>query len=178
MKHGIAIVGANGSGKTTLGKCLARALGYKHMDIEYYYFGDAPDSYTKSRSKDEALAHLAADIDRCDEFVLSAVNGDLGRAINEMYICVVYIKADRDVRLKRVKKRSFEKFGARMLEGGDLYESENSFFDFVATRTMDSTDQWLKSVTCPVIYVDGTLPISQNVDILQKKIAPILSKRK
>lgn len=34
MSSGILICGANGSGKTTLGSELAKALNYKHMDIE------------------------------------------------------------------------------------------------------------------------------------------------
>lgn len=36
--HGIIIFGANGSGKTTLGRELAGLLGFRHMDIEDYYF--------------------------------------------------------------------------------------------------------------------------------------------
>lgn len=38
---GIAIVGGNGSGKTTIGRELANLIGYKHMDIEDYYFSSS-----------------------------------------------------------------------------------------------------------------------------------------
>ena len=45
------------------------------------------------------------------------------------------LEVPRDVRLQRVKKRSFQKFGSRMLlGGGDLYEREEKFFRFVECR--------------------------------------------
>ncbi len=36
--------------------------------------------------------------------------------------------------MQRVKKRSFQKFGNRMLSGGDLYEQEEKFFRLVESR--------------------------------------------
>ena len=36
--------------------------------------------------------------------------------------------------MQRVKNRSFQKFGNRMLPGGDLYEQEEEFFEFVKSR--------------------------------------------
>ncbi len=44
------------------------------------------------------------------------------------------IEAPRDLRLHRVRERSFRRFGARMLTDGDLYEQEEAFFRFVASR--------------------------------------------
>ena len=41
---------------------------------------------------------------------------------------VVLIDVPKDIRIKRVKNRSFQKFGNRMLAGGDLYEKENVFW--------------------------------------------------
>ena len=55
MPEGIIICGGNGSGKTTLGRELAAAIGYKHMDIEDYYFMEADIPYSKSRARDEVI---------------------------------------------------------------------------------------------------------------------------
>lgn len=35
----------------------------------------------------------------------------------------------KEIRIQRVKSRSFQKFGKRILLGGDLYEKEKQFFD-------------------------------------------------
>lgn len=171
MSHGIAIVGANGSGKTTLGKHLADLLGYKHMDAEEYSFKDSAIPYTNSRTKEEVLELLSADMKKYDRFILSAVNCDFGDDINAMYDCIIYIKAPLKIRLDRIKKRSANKFGRRVLKGGDLYEQEQKFYDFVSSRTMDKTDTWLQSMTCPVICVDGTEPIASNAKRLKENIA-------
>ena len=170
LYHGIAIVGANGSGKTTLGKHLADLMGYKHMDVEAYYFKASTIPYINPRTKEEVQELMIADIKKYNNFVLSSVNCDYGREINSLYNYVIYIKAPLDIRLERVKKRSVDKFGIRVLEGGDMYEQEQKFFKFVASRTMDKTDAWLQSIECPVIYIDGTETITNNAEMLKEKI--------
>ena len=85
MYHGIAIAGGNGSGKTTLGRQLSDMLGYKHMDIEDYYFRDSVIPYADSRTREEVLALLSADIKKYSRFILSSVNCDYGNTINAMY---------------------------------------------------------------------------------------------
>lgn len=171
MIHGIAVVGANGSGKTTLGGYLADLLGYQHMDIEDYYFKKSVIPYADPRTREEVKELLLADMKKYDRFVLSAVNGDFGNEINALYGCVVYIKAPLEIRLERVKQRAVDKFGSRVLKGGDMYEQEQDFFEFVSVRTMDKTDEWLQRMECPVIYVDGTEPIAHNAIKIERFIA-------
>lgn len=168
--YGIAIVGANGSGKTTLGKELAKYLGYKHMDIENYSFNSSPIPYTNPRPQKEIKKFLLKDIHQYKRFILSSCNGDLGNKINAFYKYIIYIKVPLDIRMERVKNRAYKQFGNRILKGGDLYEQEQKFFKFVETWTMDKTDLWLKTQTCPIIYLDGTKSIEQNLKILKDKI--------
>ena len=170
MRHGIAIVGANGSGKTTLGKYLANLLGYTHMDVEDYYFKDSKIPYTNPRTREEVKELLFVDIKKQDQFILSSVNCDFGDDINAMYDCVIYIKVPLEIRLNRVKQRSVDKFGSRVLEGGDMYEQEQGFFRFVASRTMDKTDTWLQNIKCPIIYINGTEPIASNAKMITEKL--------
>lgn len=170
MKYGIAIVGANGSGKTTMGKKLADLLGYKHMDIEDYYFKKSEIPYTNPRTREEVQKLMQADVKKNDKFIISAVNCDLGEYINSLYNYVIYIQAPLDIRLERVRKRSFDKFGNRILVGGDMYKQEQKFFDSVVSRTMKKTDRWVKKLKCPVIYIDGTKPIEENCKLIIEKI--------
>lgn len=172
IPSGIAIVGANGSGKTTLGAQLSKALGYQHMDVEDYYFRESSVPYANPRTREEVQGLLLADIKKHGRFILSSVNCDFGDTINALFDCIVYITAPLDVRMERVKNRAYEKFGPRVLEGGDMYEQEQKFFDFVASRTMDKTDAWIQSMPCPVIYVDGTKPVSSNVEFIKEYVAP------
>lgn len=155
--HGIIIFGANGSGKTTLGRELARILNFKHMDIEDYCFEDSEIPYTHPRSREDFLALMLADIEKHGSFVISTVIGDLGDVIPKYYRFAVYLSAPLELRMKRIKQRSYELYGERVLDGGDMHEQELRFFDFIESRPLTKIDQWAQSLSCPIIYIDGTV---------------------
>ena len=102
-------------------------------------------------------------------------NCDYGNTINAMYDCIIYIKVPLEIRLNRVKQRGINNFGDRVLEGGDMYEQERNFYDFVATRTMEKTDTWLRSMKCPIIFVDGTEPIANNAKMIIENIPQFMN---
>jgi thymidylate kinase len=83
-----------------------------------------------------------------------------------MYNYVVVIDVPKEIRTQRVRNRSFQKFGDRMLIGGDLYVQEESFFQMVESRQDDFIENWLRKVNCPIIRVDGTKPIEENVEYI------------
>lgn len=72
--------------------------------------------------------------------------------------------------MQRVKKRSYEKFGDRILPGGDLYEQEEQFFQFAASREENTVEEWIQCLTCPVLKIDGTKPVEENVNFLLEKV--------
>lgn len=169
MPKGIAIVGGNGSGKTTLGATLSKELNYKHMDIEAYYFKETEIPYSESRTYKEVMQLIEMDITKYPNFIISAVNGDLGDKINSLYDCVIYLKAPLDIRMIRIKQRAYHRFGDRVLEGGDMYEQEQKFLDSVVIKNMEKTDEWLQGLSCPIIYVDGTKPIDETIKLIRTK---------
>lgn len=173
MINKIAIVGGNGSGKTTLGAMLSKELNYKHMDIEDYYFEDAEIPYSQSRTREEVLQLMEQDAVKYPNFIISAVNADLGDKINSLYECVIYLKVPLEIRFKRVKQRVYDKFGDRVLEGGDMYEQEQEFFDSIVTKTLEKTDEWVKCIPCPIIYADGTKPIDETIGLILTKLAEL-----
>ena len=160
--RGIIVFGANGSGKTTLGRELARILSVKYIDIEEYCFEKSEIPYTIVRSCEDYLNLMLADIEKYRSFVLSTVIGDLGDTIPRFYKLAVHMSAPLDLRLERVKKRSYDRYGSRILKGGDMYEQEQIFFDFVASRPLSRIDQWAKTLTCPIIQIDGTINWYEN----------------
>ncbi|HKM33996.1 MAG TPA: hypothetical protein VJY54_04545 [Lachnospiraceae bacterium] len=65
-----------------------------------------------------------------------------------------------------MRDRSYQKFGDRMLPGGDLYEKEESFFDMVEQRSVKDVTEWLDTINIPVIQVDGTKTIEDNCETI------------
>lgn len=154
--HGIIIFGANGSGKTTLGCELARILNFKHIDIEDYAFAESDIPYTNERSKEECINLMLADIEKYKTFVISAVMGDFGVAVSQFYKLAVLISVPKEIRMERIKKREIERFGDRVLEGGDMYAQRQRFHDFVASRPLEGIEKWAETLMCPMLRIDGT----------------------
>ena len=170
--HGIIVFGANGSGKTTLGCELARILNFKHMDIEDYYFikSETPHiPYANARSREECLNLMLVDIFKYRSFVITAVNGDFGEKISSMYDLAIYITAPVEIRIKRIEQRTYERYGERVLMGGDMYEQELKFLEFAASRSMKPVDEWAKTLTCPIIHIDGTIDWYTNAANIAKR---------
>ncbi len=168
MGMGIIVCGLNGSGKSTLGKALAGALGFYFIDNEDLYFpkSDPNYLYAAPRTRAEVEKRLQHELRAHEDFVFASVRGDYGDGILPFFQRAVLVEVPRDIRLKRVRDRSFRKFGSRMLAGGDLYEQETAFFRLAASRPEDYTETWLETLSCPVLRVDGTKPPEENVALI------------
>lgn len=162
---GVLICGLNGAGKSTLGKALAEKLGYIFIDAEDLYFPktDLNYIYASPRTREEVEKLLLCKINVNRNFVFATVKGDYGETIYPFIQYIVLIDVPKDIRLQRIKNRSYQKFGNRMLPGGDLYEQEKRFFDLVESRSEKTVEEWLNTINCPIIRVDGTKPVEENI---------------
>ena len=161
MPQGIIILGLNGSGKSTLARITAGRLGFQALDIENYFFEPAQIPYSHPRSREACYAALLADIRSGGNFVLAHVRGDCGAEINAMYAFAVLLSAPVEVRMARIRSRALERFGKRVLPGGDLYEQEEGFFRMAAGRTEEPLERFLQSLSCPILRLDATSSIPE-----------------
>ena len=165
---GIMICGLNGSGKSTLGRMLADRLGYEFIDNEDLFFPktDASYMFSNPRSKEEAIRLLEERISKNNRFIFAAVKGDYGDRLITLLDYAVLIEVPKRIRSQRVRDRSYQKFGDRILPGGDLHDKESQWFSLTDSRPDTYVTDWLKTVNCPVIRIDGTLPVEQNLDYI------------
>lgn len=187
MGTGILICGLNGSGKSTFGKALAEKLNFHFIDNEDLYFPKTNPDYMFSspRTREEVEKLLFDEIRLHESFVFTSVRGDYGEEFYPYLQCVVVIEVPREIRMRRVRNRSYLKFGGRMLEGGDLYEREERFFALVESRPENIVEEWLKSLReslikrsvlisdpsyIPVIRIDGTKSVDENIDFVMNNI--------
>ncbi len=168
MSMGILICGLNGVGKSTLGKALAEKLNFYFIDNEDLYFPktDSHYLYASPRTREEVERLLFSEIKAHEDFVFASVKGDYGKTVLSLFQYAILIEVPREIRIERVQSRSFQKFGNRMLSGGDLYEQEERFFEFVKSRAENTVEEWIQSLNCPVIRIDGTKPVEENVNLI------------
>ena len=171
---GILICGLNGAGKSTLGRILADRMEYEFIDNEDLFFPKADASYTFSgpRSEEEVIRLLEERISANNRFIFAAVRGNYGDRLIASLDHIVLIDVPKQIRSRRVRDRSYQKFGDRILPGGDLYDRETKWLSLTDSRPESYVTDWLKTVVCPVIRIDGTLPVEENVNAL----VPLLSK--
>ncbi|MDO4344904.1 MAG: AAA family ATPase [Eubacteriales bacterium] len=172
MGTGIVVCGLNGAGKSTLGRALAERLHFHFIDNEKLYFPGTDPAYIYgvSRTRKEVEKLLLQEIKKHENFVFAAVKGDYGEAVYPFFNYVVLLDVPKEIRMERIRNRSFQKFGNRMLPGGDLHEQEERFFASVKCKTEDSVREWVSSVNCPVIRIDGTKPLQENVNFIAAQI--------
>ena len=166
----IMICGLNGSGKTTLGKELSKKINFLHKDIEEYYFNNNTDyKYNSSATKEAATKEIEKDINGFENIIFTSCTGDYGN-LSDLYDLVIFIRLDKETRLKRVKQRSYKQFGDRILEKGDLFERENQFFDKVYKKDESDIIEWFNSLKCSKLEIDGLRNVEENVNIILGKL--------
>jgi adenylate kinase family enzyme len=162
MTKGIIIFGASGSGTTTIGRELARLLRCKHFDIDDYFWEKTSLPFTVKRPLDERIKKLKTDLTK--NFVLSGSMLGWSETFEPLFTIAVYATTPTDIRIERLKNREFERFGNRILPGGDMYDNHHEFIEWAKTydyggeeqRSKMAHENWAKTLTCPVIRVDGT----------------------
>ncbi|MCL2362125.1 MAG: AAA family ATPase [Defluviitaleaceae bacterium] len=179
--RGIIVNGASGTGKTTLGRELAKQLGFPHLDLDDYYYPPQDEvgsfRFAELRPRDEIIEHLKNDLAKHPHFVMSGTIGSiLWDFVNPLFNLAVLLSVPTQIRLERVKARAFERYGERVLEGGDLHNSHQEFYNYIQQYEIDyhsvslqRHEQWAKEISCPVLRVDGTRPIIENAMLIAKQ---------
>lgn len=175
MNNKIIICGGNGAGKSTLGKALSLKTGWIFKDIEDYYFPKSNSEYPYEiqRTEEEVIDLLYKDLCKEDNLIFASVRGNHNPKTAAMFTCAVFVSVPKEIRMKRVRERSYAKFGDRALEGGDLYEREEAFFNIVKNRTDKTVTDWLETMDIPIITVDGTKKTEENIITILKELSKI-----
>ena len=184
MVKGIAIFGLNGSGKSTLTHALSKQTGYFEMDVEDYYFPQQRDSrrlalennnviendqldelpFSNPRTKNEVQTAIMENIKTHPRFIISGVTMNWCDEILSRINIAFWIQTPFEERLKRIQTREERRFGARVLDGGDMFAQQMEFREKVKNRDSKEVEECAMKLGCPVIVIDGTLSVIHNLD--------------
>jgi adenylate kinase family enzyme len=178
MIHRIHILGATGSGTTTLGRALAERLQCPHFETDDYCWVPTDPPYTKQRERTERQQLLMGDLTAHDAWVVSGSLCGWGDVAIPLFELVVFLSIPSEVRMARLRRREHERFGERILPGGDMYESSQAFLVRAASydeagldiRSRRLHDQWLSTLPCPILCFEGEYSIEEQLAVLMVEI--------
>lgn len=170
MKHVLHIYGASGSGTSTLGRQIAEQLGWLWMDTDEYYWVMTEPKYQIKRTPKERLEMMIKDIREAENVVISGALTGWGDALIPFFTMTVRLVTDTEIRIERLKKREKEKFGDRILVGGDMYQHHQDFlawaekYDTAGTdmRSKAKHDEWQKTLPCRQLILNGADNLDEN----------------
>ena len=179
MPKGIMIIGPSGSGKTTLGKLVAKELEYPYFDVDdYIWRQDTEKPYTVMYSREEKISRLTDAVSKHEKFVMAGSMSSFHDAFDDMFEMMVLLYVDPVTRVKRVHNRAIERFGNRVLEGGDMFDSHMKFLEYNRAYESDGSPnlkeqrKWMDSLSCVKMELDGTKELADNIkQIVDKWIA-------
>ena len=162
--HGIIVFGAAGSGTSTIGKELARLLGFAHFDTDDFHWQKTDPPFIQIHTDHHREVLFKSAVDVCNGFVASGCMREWGEMFKPMFIMAAFVKTPTILRIKRLEKREFARYGQRILSNGDLFNRHRKFIEYAASyddggldmRSLASQENWAKTLPCPVICVDGS----------------------
>ena len=171
----IHLFGASGSGTSTLGRFIADQMDCFFMDTDDYYWMPTAPQYTTSRPIPERLAMMRRDIAAQKRVVISGSLVDWGDELIPLFTLAIRVETATAVRIARLRARERARFGSRLDPDGDMYAHHEKFIRWASDydggdiymRSKAMHDQWQKQLTCPLVTVDGNLPVEANLVMIK-----------
>jgi len=180
VKRNIHIFGASGSGTTTIAKLLCNKLGYTHFDSDSYFWLPTADPFTVQRPRGECLELMKNDLSSAKTWILSGSVAGWADELIPFFDLVVFVYVPQEIRLDRLKKREYERYGDAILAGGAKYAASKEFLDWAATydegspvgRSLAKHEKWLEGISCRVLRIENYLLV-ESVDAIFEEIKKV-----
>lgn len=165
MSIRLHIFGASGSGTTTLGNALARRCGWLHLDTDDFYWLPSEPPYLHKRLPQERVALIHEHSAQAENWVLSGSLCSWGESLIPSFSHALFLRLDDEVRMHRLRRREVQRYGERILPGGDLWAQSQAFLDWAAgyesgdlhTRSVQMHERWIeRHLTCPLLRLNST----------------------
>ncbi|MFD2236309.1 adenylate kinase [Aureimonas populi] len=156
------ITGAACSGVTTLGETLAAVLGAAHVDSDDFYWMPTDPPFSTKRAPQDRV-RLMADALGEEGWVLSGSLMGWGDSLVEGADLIVFVDTPTALRMERLRRRERERFGERILPGGDMHAIHTDFVAWAeryddpnfAGRSRARHEAWLGRQSAPLLRLDG-----------------------
>jgi adenylate kinase family enzyme len=170
----ILLFGASGSGTTTLGNEIEKRTGFKHLDVDDYYWKKTNPPFQEKIPLTERNENLKLDFKKFDKVVVSGSMVSWGKEWETAFELAVFIRLENSERMKRLKKREAEHYGEKLLTNEKIQRNSNEFLEWANQyenpnfkgRSLKIHNDWMEMLDCKVIRLNGETELSKNVEII------------
>lgn len=164
----INVIGASGSGTSTVGRSLASALSLPHFECDDYYHAPSDPPFQNPRPAEERYQLICRDVLPKESWILSGGVAGWSPYPQLEFTCIVFLYVPTPVRMERLRWRERDRFGGRIMNGGDMYAIHEALIDWASRydvgdiegRTFARHEAYLKDQHCPVLEFRGELAVS------------------
>lgn len=175
----IHIFGASGSGVTTTGNALAEKLNYQYLDSDAYFWESSAVPFTVKRNPEERNFKVKSDLESIENWILGGSVFQWGENIFPDFDLVVFLWIPQQIRIERLKKREFERYGNVIYTEPDRIKQYEDFIEWatdyddhtgIANRNFNAHISWLNAIKFPVLKISGDLTLQQRIDLILEEI--------
>lgn len=149
-----------------------------HFDTDACFWLPTDPPFTQKRETTLRQQLLMDDLTAHDAWVLSGSLCGWGDVTIPLFDWVIYLWVPCEIRLERLRHRELERYGERIMPGGDMYEKSQAFLEWAASydkggldmRSRQLHEPWLGTLPCPIICIGGEYTIDEQIDMLMAKI--------
>lgn len=175
----IHITGASCSGVTTLGLQLSKSLDIPYFDSDYFFWEKTDPPFTTRRLPELRNVLLFKELSKSHSWIIggSIINWSL----NLEFDLVVFLLLPKELRLERLKKREFERYGDIIYSNKERHAQYMEFFNWASgyddntaqDRTLLAHQEWLEKLSSPVLELTGDLSVLQRVDKVMEIVSSL-----
>ncbi|NOX58520.1 MAG: adenylate kinase [Planctomycetes bacterium] len=172
--HRINILGASGCGASTVGRALSAALSVPYFDCDDYFHGPSDPPFQNPRSPQERHGLIVADLPPTQSWVLSGGVAGWDPYPQLDFTLVVLLWVPTPIRIERLRRRERERFGKRILKGGDMHEAHEDFIEWASKydvgdiegKTLARHEAYLAMQTCSVFELRDEISTDQAINMI------------
>lgn len=178
----ILIFGASGSGVTTLGKVVSQRLNFDYFDSDDYFWKSTEIPFTERNNPEERNSKIIAALNNSENWILGGSTFQWGLNDFLSFDLVVFLCIPADIRMERLKRREFERYGniiyndpLRIEKFKDflLWAADYDLNTGIANRTRQSHEDWLSSVNFPILKIIGDYTVKERLELILQKMASL-----
>lgn len=184
MQNRIHIFGASGSGTSTLGRELANRMKCRFLDADSYYWIQTDPPFIEKRDPAKRIALIQRDIHGESSWVLSGSMCCWGDPLLHYLTLAVFLYLDPEIRMERIAYREAQRYGDRILPGGDMYGIHREFMAWAQSydhavapiRSLYLHERWIAQLRCPVLRLDSAADVTTLCDSVLKHLSPTVDR--